>query len=97
MRLGLPSLVFDRESMPDLASLGINLPSIPKITPVTSPPLPSPELVEQYNQLAPSTSLIEQAVQEALENLPVMMGGVVSSMLMVCSMDAELPQSSVRV
>lgn len=79
MRLGLPSLVFDRESMPDLASLGINLPSIPKITPVTPPPLPSPELVEQYNQLAPSTSLIEQAVQEALENLPVMMGGVTSA------------------
>ena len=85
MRLGLPSLVFERESMPDIRGLGVDLSKIPTVNPtsikripqaapVTPPPLPSPELVEQYNQLAPSTSLIEQAVQEALENLPVMMG-----------------------
>ena len=90
MRLGLPSLVFERESMPDIRGLGVDLSKIPTVNPtsikripqaapVTPPPLPSPELVEQYNQLAPSTSLIEQAVQEALENLPVMMGGVTSA------------------
>ena len=33
MRLGLPSLVFDRESMPDLGSLGVNLSRLPTVTP----------------------------------------------------------------
>ena len=72
MRIGIPSLAFDRDRIPNIENLGINLSKIPTVNPTSIkriPASPPPELVEMYNQVAPSTSLIEQAVQQAISGI----------------------------
>lgn len=54
MAINLPNLrnlVFDREGMPSLDSLGIDLSNLPTIDPVTPPPLPSTPFVDKYKKL----------------------------------------------
>ena len=41
MRIGIPSLVFDRESMPDIKNLGIDLSKIPTVNPTSIKRIPA--------------------------------------------------------
>ena len=43
MRLGLPSLVFDRELMPDIRGLGVDTSKIPAVNPVSIKKMPQAE------------------------------------------------------